>query len=261
MKSDSTIKDSMAKRSSEELLAIIAENNRDEWRDEAFDAIHAILNERGVTAPPPPIRPIDVDSRYLAIIEEASVMTDGQQSRSGRNWGVLILTEKELIFVTKSRFRSIGIFGALGAPGIGLIIGLADSVIEKICGVITEKELSSLPPPSELKKQPDGFFILYQDVQEIVAKPLAFLVGDIELKFGESVIYLNVPKKIKQEYKKRGLKGAKLKEEYAREIASILGSCSGVHAQATPLNWKTSIMHVAFMAFLLTIFILVLRTI
>ncbi len=46
-----TIKAKLSDKETEDLLAIWTENNRVEWRDEAFDAIQQILTERGVALP------------------------------------------------------------------------------------------------------------------------------------------------------------------------------------------------------------------
>jgi membrane-associated HD superfamily phosphohydrolase len=46
------IRSSMEAKSTEELLKIWEENNREEYSDEAFEAIKQLLTERGITLPP-----------------------------------------------------------------------------------------------------------------------------------------------------------------------------------------------------------------
>ena len=46
-----TIKANLSKKRTEDLLDIWTRNKRDEWSDEAFDAIHHILTERGAELP------------------------------------------------------------------------------------------------------------------------------------------------------------------------------------------------------------------
>lgn len=48
------IKDALGRKETEELLTIWTQNRRDEYRDEAFNAIQKILLERGVDVPAQP---------------------------------------------------------------------------------------------------------------------------------------------------------------------------------------------------------------
>jgi len=45
------IKDNLSKKTTEELLSIWAENDRTEWSEEAFAAIHVLLTDRGAAIP------------------------------------------------------------------------------------------------------------------------------------------------------------------------------------------------------------------
>lgn len=45
------IKKKLSKKDTEDLLRMWTENNREKWRDEAFDAVRQILSERGMEPP------------------------------------------------------------------------------------------------------------------------------------------------------------------------------------------------------------------
>ncbi len=62
-----TIKETLNKRSTNELVAIYKENNRAEWTDAAFEAIANILKDRGTDIPvqnPPPVKENEKPSPY-----------------------------------------------------------------------------------------------------------------------------------------------------------------------------------------------------
>ena len=66
MSESDEIKAKLSEKETHELLRIWCENRRDEWRDEAFDAIQEILGERNVTIPEQPqFVPPELPTRWL----------------------------------------------------------------------------------------------------------------------------------------------------------------------------------------------------
>ena len=217
---------------------------------------NAITVPADATPHQPPPLPSDPDA-YLALVPDASVMAGGD--RSGRNWGVLLFTHSEMLFVTKSRFRSIGIFGAVGAPMLGLAIGLVELVTEKIRGALRDKKLSELPPPATFKQYPDTISIPYAAIHTLSLRPYLFMPADLELMIGEEAcVYLNVPKPLRKHYRSLTNSRGERNEAYAHDLARVLGKCSNVTPTVHPFDMKEALKPIGFFLLLLLGFALLL---
>jgi hypothetical protein len=166
----------------------------------------------------------------VVIIPDVSVFAS-DELRSGKDWGEIYLTPNELIFNTKSQFRSIGTYGAAGAPIIGLFVG-----IKNLLKLLIGKAASTtdpLPSIDELKQNPSATLIPYNTVDPTEVQIRDLGGPFLELKYG-CVFELTVPKKHKSELRKNGYRKAELKEKYAEMIRDIFQEQSGVEINILP---------------------------
>ncbi len=179
---------------------------------------------------------IQIKPPYKAIISDASVF--GGRGAANRSWGFILLTNEDLIFVTKSQFRSIGIYGAAGAPVLGLVVGVIRGITESIRSKITGRKLNGeLPSPLELKERDDTLYVPYNEVKSITLTPEGNC-GAVELVFGDVELHLNIPRIVRRDLKKRGLTKRMMKEEYAKSVAVTLADCAGINAVLAPYSGR-----------------------
>lgn len=190
---------------------------------------------------------IQIKPPYKAIISDASVFGGGGNAK--RSWGILLLTDEDLIFVTKSKFRSI-------APVLGLACDVVRGITESIRSKIASGKMGSeLPHPLELKKRDDTFYAPYDEVKSITLTPEGNC-GDVELFFGDVELHLNIPRPVKRELKKRRLTKRMMKEEYAKSISATLADCTGINPVLAPYagrhyRWLIAIAAIAIPLLLL----------
>lgn len=170
----------------------------------------------------------DQNSGLVIIPEVSSFLGD---DLSSKDWGNFYLTPNELIFVTKSQFRSIGIYGAVGAPIVGLVVGIKN-LLKLLIGKAISKA-KDFPSIDDLKRNPSAIVIPLDAVD-----PTEIQIRDpggpfLELRCG-GVFELTVPKKHKSELRKNGCRKAELKDKYAEMIRDIFQGQSGVEINILP---------------------------
>jgi len=81
------IQDNMNSKSTEELLDIIEENNRDEWSEQAFEAMRRILKTRDVK-PPSPLEEISLAKEEITSAKEDTVSAEmfTKKLKEGYKW-------------------------------------------------------------------------------------------------------------------------------------------------------------------------------
>jgi hypothetical protein len=168
------------------------------------------------------------DSGLIIIPEVSTFLGD---DLSSKDWGEIYLTPNDLIFITKSQFRSIGIYGAVGAPIVGLFVGIKNLSKLLIGKAVSKTE--PLPSTDELKHNPSAIVIPYSTVD-----PAEIQIRDLggpflELKCG-GVFELTVPKKHKSEFRKSGCRKAEQKEKYAKMIRDVFQEQSGTAMSILP---------------------------
>lgn len=188
------------------------------------------------------------NDQYLAMLPDAqipNVNKDPVDFTPDVFYGAVFFTKDRFIFAHDKSFRSIGVFGAVGAPILGLAVGATSFVSDAIRSSVKKPE-QPWPSKEKLLSSKHSFEQPYSEILTLTVEPASgFFDSRILVNYSfkaqcvqtvffkkkevETIMSINIyfalPKEIQKNIKSRQIEKQKARAEYAEFIQKTFESC------------------------------------